>query len=43
MGTWRLVLAWLVVADHTTGLRDISTNLEIGKVAVATFFSSLAS
>lgn len=38
MGTWRLVLAWLVVADHTTGLRAISTNLEMGKVAVATFF-----
>jgi peptidoglycan/LPS O-acetylase OafA/YrhL len=38
MGTWRLVLAWLVVADHTTGLREIFTNLEIGKVAVATFF-----
>jgi peptidoglycan/LPS O-acetylase OafA/YrhL len=38
MGTWRLVLAWFVVADHTTGLREISTNLEIGKVAVATFF-----
>ena len=38
MGTWRLVLAWLVVANHTAGLKDISTNLEIGKVAVATFF-----
>jgi peptidoglycan/LPS O-acetylase OafA/YrhL len=38
MGTWRLVLAWVVVANHTAGLRDISTNLEIGKVAVATFF-----
>jgi peptidoglycan/LPS O-acetylase OafA/YrhL len=38
MGTWRLALAWLVIADHTSGLRDISTNLEIGKVAVATFF-----
>jgi peptidoglycan/LPS O-acetylase OafA/YrhL len=38
MGTWRLVLAWLVVADHTTGLRDISTNIEIGRVAVTTFF-----
>ena len=38
MGTWRLVLAWLVVANHTPGLKEISTNLEIGKVAVATFF-----
>jgi peptidoglycan/LPS O-acetylase OafA/YrhL len=38
MGTWRLVLAWLVIVNHTAGLRDISTNLEIGKVAVATFF-----
>jgi peptidoglycan/LPS O-acetylase OafA/YrhL len=38
MGAWRLVLAWLVVANHTAGLKDISTNLEIGKVAVATFF-----
>jgi peptidoglycan/LPS O-acetylase OafA/YrhL len=38
MGTWRLVLAWLVVANHTAGLKDISPNLEIGKVAVATFF-----
>jgi peptidoglycan/LPS O-acetylase OafA/YrhL len=38
MGTWRLVLAWMVVANHTTGLGDISNHLEIGKVAVATFF-----
>jgi peptidoglycan/LPS O-acetylase OafA/YrhL len=38
MGTWRLVLAWLVVANHTSGLQDISARLEIGKVAVATFF-----
>ena len=32
------MLAWLVVADHTTGLRDLSTSLEIGRVAVTTFF-----
>jgi peptidoglycan/LPS O-acetylase OafA/YrhL len=38
MGAWRLVLAWLVVANHTSGLADISSHLEIGKVAVATFF-----
>jgi peptidoglycan/LPS O-acetylase OafA/YrhL len=38
MGTWRLMLAWLVVANHTAGLKDISTNLALGKVAVAAFF-----
>lgn len=38
MGTWRLLLAWLVVANHTSGLRDLSSTLELGKVAVATFF-----
>jgi peptidoglycan/LPS O-acetylase OafA/YrhL len=38
MGAWKLMLGWLVVANHTSGLRQISTNLEIGKVAVSTFF-----
>ncbi len=38
MGTWRLVLAWLVIADHTSGLSDISAHLDMGRVAVATFF-----
>jgi peptidoglycan/LPS O-acetylase OafA/YrhL len=38
MGTWRLVLAWLVIANHTAGLQDISTGLALGKVAVAAFF-----
>jgi peptidoglycan/LPS O-acetylase OafA/YrhL len=37
MGTWRLLLAWLVIADHTPGLRQI-VDLEIGKIAVCTFF-----
>jgi peptidoglycan/LPS O-acetylase OafA/YrhL len=38
MGAWRLALAWLVVADHTSGLNEISANLGIGKIAVSTFF-----
>ena len=38
MGAWRLVLAWLVVADHTAGLKDIAGQLAMGKIAVATFF-----
>jgi peptidoglycan/LPS O-acetylase OafA/YrhL len=38
MGAWRLVLAWLVVADHTAGLTGIAGNLGMGKIAVATFF-----
>lgn len=38
MGAWRLVLAWLVVADHTAGLTGITGNLGLGKIAVATFF-----
>lgn len=37
MGTWRLILAWLVVADHTNGYGELF-NIDIGTVAVATFF-----
>ena len=37
MGAWRLILAWLVVVDHTPALREIS-HIEIGEVAVCTFF-----
>jgi peptidoglycan/LPS O-acetylase OafA/YrhL len=37
MGTWRLLLAWLVIADHTPGLRMI-TGLSLGKIAVCAFF-----
>jgi peptidoglycan/LPS O-acetylase OafA/YrhL len=38
MGAWRLVLAWLVVADHTASLTGIAGTMGIGKIAVATFF-----
>jgi peptidoglycan/LPS O-acetylase OafA/YrhL len=37
MGTWRLLLAWLVIADHTPGVHLV-TDVQIGKVAVCAFF-----
>jgi len=37
MGTWRLILAWLVVAAHTVGYNDIFS-IEIGTIAVSAFF-----
>jgi len=37
MGLWRLILAWLVIAVHTSGYQKLFT-IEIGTIAVATFF-----
>ena len=37
MGTWRLILAWMVIAEHTNGVRNF-LQLEIGEMAISTFF-----
>ena len=37
MGTWRLLLAWLVIASHTNRY-DKLFSIEIGTIAVSTFF-----
>ena len=39
MGTWRLLLAWLVIASHTNRY-DKLFSIEIGTIAVSTFFIS---
>jgi peptidoglycan/LPS O-acetylase OafA/YrhL len=37
VGTWRLILAWMVVASHTNGYSELFT-LDAGTIAVSTFF-----
>jgi peptidoglycan/LPS O-acetylase OafA/YrhL len=37
MGTWRLILAWMVVAVHTQGYQNLFS-INIGTIAVSTFF-----
>ena len=37
MGTWRLILAWMVIACHTKGYEDLFT-IDVGTIAISTFF-----
>ena len=37
MGTWRLILAWMVVASHTNGYSELFS-VDAGVIAVSTFF-----